>query len=283
MCDVELITEKKFSINNRTHYRVQCKTHGLCYLQRVDYYTIGQLGCPIGKKIKQSKAQTKDKKHYVSQFRKIHGDKYDYSLVESNGSRSKIKVICPEHGVFEVRTSHHICGNGCSVCAGNQRKTTEQFIKEANKIHNNKYGYTKTNYVAGNKKVIITCPLHGDFSQQAMTHTNGSGCPKCFKRAGAKLIDFIECCKKNNGYGFLYVIRCWNETEEFYKIGITSTSIKYRFRGNISLPYKYEIIHNIKDKAENVYNAEKFLHKLFKDYAYQPYLKFKGYTECFQL
>ena len=61
MCDVELITEKKFSINNRTHYRVQCKTHGLCYLQRVDYYKIGQLGCPIGKKIKQSKAQTKDK------------------------------------------------------------------------------------------------------------------------------------------------------------------------------------------------------------------------------
>ena len=283
MCDVELITEKKFSINNRTHYRVQCKTHGLCYLQRVDNYTTGQLGCPIGKKTKQSEAQTKDKKHYVSQFRKIHGDKYDYSLVESNGSRSKIKVICPEHGVFEVRTSHHICGNGCSVCAGNQRKTTEQFIKEANKIHNNKYGYTKTNYVAGNKKVIITCPLHGDFSQQAMTHTNGSGCPKCFKRAGAKLIDFIECCKKNNGYGFLYIIRCWNDKEEFYKIGITSVSIKSRFKSKSKLPYQYEIIHNIKDKAENVYNAEKFLHKLFKNYAYQPYLIFKGYTECFQL
>lgn len=283
MCDVELITEKKFSISGRTHYRVQCKTHEVCYLQRVDNYTRGQLGCPLGKKTKQSKAQTKDKKYHISQFRKIHGDKYDYSLFEPNGSKGKVKVICPEHGVFEVRTSRHKFGNGCPVCAGNQRKTTEQFIKQANKIHNNKYGYTKTNYVASNKKVIITCPLHGDFSQQAMTHTNGSGCPKCFKRAGAKLIDFIECCKKNNGYGFLYVIRCWNETEEFYKIGITSTSIKYRFRGNISLPYQYEIIHNIKDKAENVYNGEKFLHKLFKDYAYQPYLKFKGYTECFQL
>ena len=55
----------------------------------------------------------------------------------------------------------------------------EEFIKEVSVIHNNFYSYHKTNYINSKTKVIISCPIHGDFSQAPYSHKNGSGCPKC--------------------------------------------------------------------------------------------------------
>lgn len=43
------------------------------------------------------------------------------------------------------------------------RKTKEAFVEQANKKHNNKYDYTKSNYLGSNVKITITCPEHGDF------------------------------------------------------------------------------------------------------------------------
>ena len=59
------------------------------------------------------------------------------------------------------------------------KKTTEQFIFEANKKHSNFYNYSKTNYINNKTKVIITCPIHGDFEQAPANHLGGQGCRKC--------------------------------------------------------------------------------------------------------
>ena len=45
----------------------------------------------------------------------IHGDKYDYSLVKYENSRTKVKIICPIHGIFEQRFDHHIDYRGCPI------------------------------------------------------------------------------------------------------------------------------------------------------------------------
>lgn len=58
-------------------------------------------------------------------------------------------------------------------------KTTIQFITEANIIHKNFYTYHKTIYVNSSSKIIITCPVHGDFIQRASNHTIGKGCRQC--------------------------------------------------------------------------------------------------------
>ncbi len=55
--------------------------------------------------------------------------------------------------------------------------TTESFIETATKIHNNRYDYSKTTYIASRSKVIILCPIHGEFLQLPCTHLSGSGCP----------------------------------------------------------------------------------------------------------
>lgn len=57
--------------------------------------------------------------------------------------------------------------------------TTERFIKKSNVIHNNQYNYDKTIYKKATEKVIITCPLHGDFLCTPSNHLSGRGCPKC--------------------------------------------------------------------------------------------------------
>ena len=70
--------------------------------------------------------------------------------------------------------------------------TTEEFIAKAIAAHGNRYDYSKVDYVSGNKKVIITCPDHGDFLQAPYDHVRvrnqtknpyaaprASGCPTC--------------------------------------------------------------------------------------------------------
>ena len=59
------------------------------------------------------------------------------------------------------------------------KKTTEQFIIEANTTHNEKYDYSKTIYKKSNEKVIIKCNIHGFFEQRPSSHLRGKGCNKC--------------------------------------------------------------------------------------------------------
>ena len=54
-----------------------------------------------------------------------------------------------------------------------KRKTTEEFIRDAIKIHGNKYDYSKVEYIKNDSEVIITCPEHGDFKQTPNKHLLG--------------------------------------------------------------------------------------------------------------
>ena len=124
-----------------------------------------------------SKKLTTDE--FITKARHIHMDIYDYSNVEYNGNKQKVCIICPEHGEFWQRPNDHLNGNGCPVCSGRKRNTTENFIKKANKVHNGYFDYTKTKYVSANNKLIVTCPIHGDFEVKANNHLSGQNCPNC--------------------------------------------------------------------------------------------------------
>lgn len=56
--------------------------------------------------------------------------------------------------------------------------TTEEFIGKAVAIHGNKYRYNHP-YVGSRQKMIITCPIHGDYQQYPYSHLEGSGCRRC--------------------------------------------------------------------------------------------------------
>ena len=136
---------------------------------------------------------TKDE--FVNRARKVHGDKYDYSKVVYVNASTKVKIVCPTHGVFLQRPFAHFYGQGCPNCVKDNmwttlrhKRTTKEFIDEANKIHGSKYDYSKTDYTHSLEKVIITCPVHGDFLQYPFTHLKGQGCPSCAKSKGEKRV-----------------------------------------------------------------------------------------------
>lgn len=126
----------------------------------------------------------KTTEQFIEDARKVHGDKYDYSKSIYVDSRTKVEIICPIHGVFWQLPNTHLRGANCKACSIEHKSkercyTTEYFIEQAKSVHENKYSYEHTVYQKCNIKVIITCPIHGDFEQTPTCHLQGQGCPKC--------------------------------------------------------------------------------------------------------
>ena len=60
-----------------------------------------------------------------------------------------------------------------------RKLTKEEFIKRAIDKHGSFYNYDKVVYTNNLSKVVIICPLHGEFEQMASKHLNGNKCRKC--------------------------------------------------------------------------------------------------------
>ena len=130
---------------------------------------------------------------FITKAKLIHGDKYDYSKVDYKYSNENVIITCKVHGDFLQRPGNHINSKqGCSKCAGNINKSSQEFIEEAIKIHGDKYDYSKVDYKCANAKIIITCKIHGDFEQKPYCHLNGNGCYMCCKNHKLNTIEFIE-------------------------------------------------------------------------------------------
>jgi hypothetical protein len=143
----------------------------------------------------------KTTEQFIEDAKKVHGDKYDYSLVDYINDRTKIKIICPEHGIFEQLPNSHLQGINCYFCGRRnsikkRSKTTEQFIEDAKKVHGDKYDYSSTIYINKRSKLNIICKKHGIFEQTPPTHLSGNGCSKCSQCKKLTTSDFIEKAKQ---------------------------------------------------------------------------------------
>ena len=121
---------------------------------------------------------------FIRKAKTVHGDQYDYSLVEYTGTHNKVKIICSEHGAFFQMATNHLSGKGCKQCGMNkistkQRSNTTDFICKAKTVHGDQYDYSKVEYVKNDLKVIIGCPVHGEFEQTPSGHLSGQGCKYC--------------------------------------------------------------------------------------------------------
>lgn len=174
-------------INMITKVKIICSIHGIFELLP-DSHIFKKRGCPIcsGKKITNN--------IFIEKAKDIHGDKFDYSLVSYINNNTKIKLICKEHGVFEILPINHLFKKqGCGKCVGRYR-TTDEFIKKAKKIHKDKYDYSLVNYIKNHNKVKITCKKHNKlFKQTPHDHLAGNGCPLCNESKGENNISlFLE-------------------------------------------------------------------------------------------
>ena len=134
-----------------------------------------------------------------------------------------------------------------------RRLTQEEFIESCKKVHGDKYDYSKTIYKNKREKVIITCPIHGDFEQIANNHKRGEGCSIC-----------------GNEYA---------KTHRKYNYGGFKSLSKQRFNDEYEFP-------NIKEEYENSHSKITIKHKvcgrIFKKIAGDHLTSKNGGCPCFR-
>lgn len=113
--DYSLVNYKKANIK----IKIICPKHGE-FEQQPNNHLFGQgcIGC-MGDNVRNARKFTKEQ--WIEKFTKIHGDRYDYSLIkefEGSGSitKNKIIIICKKHGEFLQTPNSHVQGTGCPYC-----------------------------------------------------------------------------------------------------------------------------------------------------------------------
>ena len=77
-----------------------------------------------------------------------------------------------------------------------QNNKTNIFISKANKIHGDKYDYSKVNYINTKTKINIICKIHGEFEQNPSNHLKNHNCQKCAKNFKLDTLGFIQKAKE---------------------------------------------------------------------------------------
>jgi very-short-patch-repair endonuclease len=178
-----------------------CKKHGE-FEQTPNSHLSKESGC-----IKCAGCYKSNTEDFIEKAKKIHDNEYDYSKVEYKNAGEKVIIICKEHGEFEQTPNSHLSKeHGCIKCGYNMYIfSNNNFIIEANKIHNNKYDYSKIDYKKMNEKVMIICNYHGIFEQTPSNHiTNKQGCPLCGGHCLSNTTEFIEKSIKKHGDKYDY-------------------------------------------------------------------------------
>lgn len=169
----------------------------------------------------------KTKLEIIEKVKELYGDYYDCSLVDDTGSRGNVKLICPKHGIFEIRYDHLCEGKGCPKCRREKLLDDrwEDFVKRAREVHGNKYEYIRDDdFVGITSRIRIICPIHGEFTQNGVSHVVAKqGCKKCYdesKIGKYKMTteEFIRKAKEIHGDRYDYSKTVYNGIKNKLKI-----------------------------------------------------------------
>lgn len=247
-----------------TKIKIICPVHGIFEVNPSDHKKgHGCQKCYIDRK-------TKTQNTIIAEFKKVHGDRYDYGRVKYTGAKDNVEIICKAHGAFHQTPSLHKRGCGCPSCSKNKRPSSvDEVINGFKDVHGNKYDYSLVQYANAHSRIKIICPKHGVFEQEAQSHKQGIGCPSC------------------SDYGFnpdkpaiVYYLSI-NKGEAF-KIGITNRKVEDRFACD-----DWDKIEVVKiwryRKGRDAYNFEQLILKQYAQYKYNdvPLLS-SGNTELFK-
>lgn len=205
--------------NSKIKVTITCPEHG--DFEQIPYDHFSGHGCnKCAVKFKFIKL-TLTTEQFIEKAKSIHGDKYSYDKVIYKNSNTKIVITCDIHGDFNQQAGSHLQGIGCPNCKADKLRdiklsNTNDFIEKARAIHGDRYDYSDTIYEKSKKKILIICPVHGEFIQHAGSHLRGVGCPNCKESKGEKLISEIL-----DKYNIKYIRE--------YKIPNTNTRFRYDF------------------------------------------------------
>ena len=202
--DLSKISEVR---NDKQLVDMGCPEHGW-FTTSLNKVIHRKKGCPTCGKEARAASKTSNKARVViDEFREVHGNQYDYSLVEYRGDKEKVKIICPKHGEFEQTPGNHKQGFGCRRCGVAVRDALRKatvasgMVSAFRMAHGDRYDYSESVYSGSKEKVKIICPKHGEFEQTFESHVAGKGCRRCGSK-GANFQKFVT--GMLDGYGVAY-------------------------------------------------------------------------------
>lgn len=148
---------------------------------------------------------TMSEQEFIEKARAKFGNRFDYSLVKITGNQTKVKIICPIHGVIEQTPYNHLkYKSGCYKCSGLTGYTTEDFIRISKEQNGDCYDYSLTEYKGSLEEVTLICRKHGPFKVGAGNHLHhGIGCRIC-NLGSRSTEEFIEDARKVHGDRYDY-------------------------------------------------------------------------------
>lgn len=225
-------------------------------------------------------------KEFINKARLIHGDKYDYSLVNYNGAMKKIAILY-DNKVYYQTPACHLSG----FCPENKviKMNTEIFISNSIKIHGNKYDYSLVKYKNRYEKVKI---IYNNiiYHQTPDMHLRGLNPEMIINNKTTQ--EFIE--KSKEIYGDKYDYSLTKYVNKLTKVKIiyndiiyeqlprqhfkTSPELSYKSEGEIKIK-KYLDDKNIFFSSQKIFDNCKYKIKLRYDFylpKYNTLIEFDG-------
>jgi hypothetical protein len=128
-----------------------------------------------------------DTMQFIDRAKAIHGDRYIYDRVSYVNNKTKVTIVCPDHGPWDQVPGSHLRGARCRRCfiEGRRHDSTTMLDKFRAK-HGDRFDYSHSRLDDYNTKITIGCRDHGQFQTTPAIHLAGHGCPGCAKRIRGK-------------------------------------------------------------------------------------------------
>lgn len=252
-----------------------CPEHGE-FWQAPAKHVYREHGCPMcGGSMK------KNTEDFIKEARAIHGDKYDYPLVNYVNMKTPVKILCPEHGMFEQYPENHLYQrNGCPECydlkrGQSQALTHEEHVAIIHKVNPNIEILEKI--VNDNTKVQCRCTICGHkWPVTPNQLKRGVGCSKCSQTG------FLS-----HKHGKLYIMVDDAEVPTLMKIGVCVKESRRRDevlrsakKAGVGIP-DLHVIKTWEGSTDDMQALEKAMHKALHQYKINFPVKFDGCQEFF--
>ena len=282
--------------NVESKIKLKCKIHGTNVESTFKSLKKGNTPCKecsIEKSrnnnvFKFSLEQYKNKVSSVNNTIEVVSDEY-------KNLHTKLNFKCTVCGnLWETEGNSILQGHGCPKCSikirANKQSHTLDFILNFIKNNNIQITLLSKEYKNSRTPLNVVCNV---CDNQWVTNWNkiqsGYGCPECGKKLahgkGEYSITSAELNKDIwiNTDAILYLIKCHNDSENFFKIGITKNTIESRFCDKTRMPYKYSIVEKYNTNLYEACKKEQYILESKLLNKYTPNIKFSGISECFSV
>lgn len=184
--DVEVVGQY---IDAKTPIKHYCKRHNLLW-DVCPQSILNGSGCPECGKEKISNKKGKTHEQYVSEVSNINPN---IEVIEKYiGANIPIKHLCKEHNIiWNAYPTNILRGHGCPYCAGNIKKSHDQYVYEVSKI--NPFIEVVEQYINARTPIMHRCKIDGhEWSVAPYVILRGDGCPKCAGNAKKTHDEYVK-------------------------------------------------------------------------------------------